>query len=378
MKNLKQIIFLFLLVMGFASAQVGIGTMTPDPNSDLTLASTNKGLLLNRVALTSTTDAVTAGAHTAGMFVYNTATNASVTPGLYYNDGTKWGRVQLNNSPIPSLNWLLGDTTIDGTSFIGTTAASTNKNFSIRTNSAEVIRIDPSQNVGIRTATPGNKLEVATGFPGVSGVRLQNSPSVVSLGTNGNGDVIASATASFINGSMKYSYQAGDHNGWIKLDGRATNTFGVNQQTVLFNILALSGAAPIPNATDKYLSQVSAGALGSVSGNTGNAVTLTQANLPDVQLGGTTGLPTGAGIDGAGNHTHTFERSVQSLNVNAGGQGVFNISNLTSRDTSSSGAHTHTIATNYLNTNTLVNTPSTSVNITPETIKLNVFLYVGL
>lgn len=72
MKKIK-----FILAALFIStaiyAQVGIQTNTPDANSDLTLGSTNKGLRMNKVALTGTKDGTTVGAHTAGMVVYNTA-----------------------------------------------------------------------------------------------------------------------------------------------------------------------------------------------------------------------------------------------------------------------------------------------------------------
>ena len=96
MKNIYiAALFLGLTATAFAQTKsVGINTSTPDANSDLTLGSTNKGLLLNRVALTGTNDATTVGAHTAGMVVYNTATAGTgataVTPGEYCNDGTKW------------------------------------------------------------------------------------------------------------------------------------------------------------------------------------------------------------------------------------------------------------------------------------------------
>ena len=74
------------------------------------ISSSNKGLLMPRVALTSTrvfapvvsTNGTT---HTAAMTVYNTATNNTdvgyeVSPGYYYNDGTKWVRL-----PSRYTNW---------------------------------------------------------------------------------------------------------------------------------------------------------------------------------------------------------------------------------------------------------------------------------
>ena len=75
------------------SAQVGIGTVTPNPDSALEVASTDKGLLVPRIALTGTTNAAPLSAHVMGMMLYNTATASDVTPGYYVNDGAKWVRM---------------------------------------------------------------------------------------------------------------------------------------------------------------------------------------------------------------------------------------------------------------------------------------------
>lgn len=69
----------------------------PDSNALLDLKnqadnSSTKGLLLPRVALSSTTLATPMSQHVAGMSVYNTATADDVMPGYYINDGTKWVR----------------------------------------------------------------------------------------------------------------------------------------------------------------------------------------------------------------------------------------------------------------------------------------------
>lgn len=69
------------------------GPALPNANAVLELESTNKGLLLPRIALDSTLLASPLTAHTAGMSVYNTATIHDVTPGSYYNDGTRWIRI---------------------------------------------------------------------------------------------------------------------------------------------------------------------------------------------------------------------------------------------------------------------------------------------
>ncbi|SEH32654.1 hypothetical protein [Chryseobacterium culicis] len=97
MKNLLYIVIIFSGGLSPMSAQVGIGLASPNSNAMLEVSSTNKGLLLPRVALTATNNPAPLSAHVAGMTVYNTATNNSVAanpvyPGEYYNDGTQWQR----------------------------------------------------------------------------------------------------------------------------------------------------------------------------------------------------------------------------------------------------------------------------------------------
>lgn len=72
--------------------QVGIGTTNPNPDAllDVDASTTTGGFLLPRLALTSTLNAAPLTAHVAGMTIYNTAATGDVSPGFYYNDGTKW------------------------------------------------------------------------------------------------------------------------------------------------------------------------------------------------------------------------------------------------------------------------------------------------
>lgn len=99
---MKRIITPLLLLMSTIiyaqTGSLGIGTNTPNANASLELASTNKGLLLNRVALSSADVAAPLSAHVAGMLVYNTATAGAtpnnVSPGIYYNNGARWIRFE--------------------------------------------------------------------------------------------------------------------------------------------------------------------------------------------------------------------------------------------------------------------------------------------
>lgn len=79
-------------------------------------------------------------------------------------------------------------------------------------------------------------------------------------------------------GDIKTGIQTIDHNGWVKLDGRATNTLTTNQQTQAGN---LGLTVSLPNATNTQLTQ-NGSALGSVSGS--NTKTINQNQLPNVRL----------------------------------------------------------------------------------------------
>src|SRR5690606_23761191 len=96
-----------------------ISSLLPDPNAILELESNNKGFLLPRLALDSTGLATPLTAHIAGMTVYNTATNADVTPGYYYNNGTQWVKLGGDSNDAWMLQGNAG--THHDTNFIGTT-----------------------------------------------------------------------------------------------------------------------------------------------------------------------------------------------------------------------------------------------------------------
>jgi hypothetical protein len=83
-----SVLFLFAMAQK-ATAQVGVGTTTPDPSAQLHIESTTKGLLIPRVTSTS---AVTSPA--TGLMVYQTGGS----PGFYYNSGTAIAPVWLRIS----------------------------------------------------------------------------------------------------------------------------------------------------------------------------------------------------------------------------------------------------------------------------------------
>jgi len=135
-----SIILLFINTSLFA--QVGIGNTSPNTNALLEVGdgTDTGGIILPRVTLASTTSFSPLSAHVEGMMVYNTVSSGTgytaVTPGQYYNDGTKWIRVGAEEKPIDSVS-LATDIEISASSF--TDISGMNLTFTARKSSVLVL-----------------------------------------------------------------------------------------------------------------------------------------------------------------------------------------------------------------------------------------------
>jgi hypothetical protein len=91
-KGLSVIILSCVFSLNALAQNVGInaGGAQPDAAAGLDINYTSRGLLIPRIALVSTNNFAPLSGHFNGMVVYNTSTNGDLTPGFYYNDGTKW------------------------------------------------------------------------------------------------------------------------------------------------------------------------------------------------------------------------------------------------------------------------------------------------
>ena len=121
------ILLLALLLCDDGYAQIGIGTTTPNPDAllDIDATTAKGGVLMPRIALTSTTSAFPLVNHVAGMTLYNTATTTGankVSPGYYYNNGVKWLRL-ITEADVDTKAWSTEGNagTSSATNFIGTT-----------------------------------------------------------------------------------------------------------------------------------------------------------------------------------------------------------------------------------------------------------------
>lgn len=452
---------LLLFLTSFTQAQVAIGTSNPNTSARLQVdanASTNaKGFLPPRVTSTERGNITTPA---TGLLVYQT----DGTAGLYYYDGSGWiyiinstsstlpvanggtgvtsstgtGSVVLSTSPTlttptissgsdqyPNSLYLLPPThatsrrtslRIDEWLLFQDISANGTKNFTITErdggNFTSRIFVNVGGNVGIGNTAPNAKLDIrantaSTTDPGAGYLGIgttstaANTAGAGALRYNTSGAVEYSngsswATLSIANyGDIKTGIQSSDHNGWIKLDGRLKSSLTATQQA---QATALGIGTNLPNATNAYLVQ-NGGTLGSVTGS--NSVTLTQANLPNVNFATATTSsagshshtvdPSSVSTTTNGNHTHTG--SVGGSNWYGGGTYVgafdagihpFYTPTLT---IDPAGNHNHTVdipsttssaAADHSHTVTVSSGGSgTAINIAPMSLSVNTFIYLG-
>ncbi|KAF2338084.1 tail fiber domain-containing protein [Flavobacterium tistrianum] len=99
-----KLLLLFIIFRGLCNAQVGIGTPLPNNSSQLDVVAANRGILITRVQLQSTTSMspiINAGSLPSSLLVFNEATAGTsplnVTPGYYYWFNNKWNRVVISS-----------------------------------------------------------------------------------------------------------------------------------------------------------------------------------------------------------------------------------------------------------------------------------------
>ena len=170
-------------------------------------------------------------------------------------------------------------------------------------------------------------------------------------------------------GDVKTGFQTADHNGWIKLDGRAISNLSATQQD---QATAFGFTTNLPDATDAHLVQ-NGSTPGIVAGT--NTKTIDRANLPNVTLGGNT--------SNNGSHTHIINVNDESvIRVSTGdvtamkeanNNWTAGIADRYADVMASAGNHDHTIATNSINGGVT----QTQLDITPKSLSVNTFIYLG-
>jgi hypothetical protein len=126
----------------------GFGTNEPDTSSQIDMADTNRGLLVNRVMLTDTYESAPISSPATGLLVYNINYSGSgehlVAPGFYYWNSYRWVAIDGVNGNDWSAEGNYG--TSAEYHFLGT---ADEQDFAIRTNNQERLRILSEGNVAI-------------------------------------------------------------------------------------------------------------------------------------------------------------------------------------------------------------------------------------
>lgn len=223
---------------------------------------------------------------------------------------------------------------------------------------------------------PGQRLIVYNNTTGgfgaiLDGMTVPNNKAVEFVFSNsywrsidGNATAVSSANV----GDIVASFSVSDHNGWVKLDGRSINNLTGSQRTAA---ISLGFSTNIPNAANSYLVQNN-NTLGSTSSN--NNRTIMRDQLPNFELSGTTNsVAPIIKYDIINNNgrpaTDTYSRTFLAAKIGTGtrNKDYYN-TNVLFQD-----RHSHSFTTNSLNGNVR----QQSINIQPQSLSVNMFLYLG-
>lgn len=239
MKTLKSYLCISIIILFFSlttqhtfaqNAAINSDGASPDESAMLDIVSENKGLLIPRIDLVSTTDASTIPSPANGLLIFNTRSgiigiNADGV-GYYYNSGTVgaplWVKLFTNNN----LNFWKssGNSETDTVNnFVGTTDA---KSLQLRTNNNNRINISSD---GITTIGDGtNQFKVDS----IGHIRLEGAASNFD-------DLTVSPFATYLSGAKSPAFSVMKNNGSGSF-GVKTFTFqnltASNEQEIFFSI----------------------------------------------------------------------------------------------------------------------------------------------
>jgi hypothetical protein len=300
----------------------------------------------NYALLLAANSSITAAGQGIVDVIYTPTTNTTVSVYVNWAGGTvalrggyTYATIQQIGSSATVNPWTLSGTntyTTTGNVGIGTTTPNASALLDLSSTTQGVLfpRMTASQRAAISNPVAGLIVYQTNANPG----------NYVYNGTSW--DVISNANY----GDIKTGIQTVDHNGWIRLNGRLKSTLSASQQAQA-NLLGIG--ANLPNATNAFLVQ-NGTALGSVSGS--NTITIAQNQLPNVFFEG------------------SIINVAHGAYVQASASGVFSRVNGNSSGNASGGG-----ATNNLNLSIPLNggVPQQVVNITPQSLSVNTFIYLG-
>ena len=380
-------------------AQTGIGTTTPDASAKLDVSSSNKGFLPPRVTLTSTTDVSTISSPATGLLVYNTGNNAGLSAGYYFWNGAVWATIataggsgsvaaEYGTEILTTAVAIPSAVPVDIVSFTLPSAGTWEIIYFLRAQgiagfAGECGLFDPSGVLvpnseilaafGEQASTGTGVIRITTTGSATYKLKAWASYSTFGVYSELNGrtgvtwkKISGNAPMSVINyGDVKTGFQSADHNGWVKLNGRAKSTLSATQQA---QATALGIGTNLPDASNAFLVQ-NGSAVGTVAGS--NTKTIAQANLPNINF------PT-ATTNTTGSHTHSYqdvywsENRGQGNNTTGTGAATDNDNDpyFRTATTVASGDHSHTVTVSSGGS-------GTALDITPKSLSVNTFIYLG-
>ncbi len=195
-----------LSVLSTTAQNIGINSSgaAADASAALDVSTSNKGVLLPRVALTGTNDVTTVSSPATSLLVYNTASVSDVTPGYYYYNGTVW--VKLTDS---------GSNADDDWYKVGTTSAPTSINDNVFTQGKVGIGVTaPNAKLDVLGDIAINRTEISGGYRSwmVDGVRV---------GAGGSDNAYFGMKDEGVNNAdavIAWGDDAGDHLRFIKVN----------------------------------------------------------------------------------------------------------------------------------------------------------------
>jgi hypothetical protein len=202
---MKKLLLGLFLTAGTSTlfAQVGIGTSTPVASAQLDITSTNKGLLIPRVAFANRP-----ASPATGLLIYQTDN----TPGFYYYNGTAW-------TMLGGAGWgLTGNAGTAGNAYLGTTDNAP-LNFEVAGQQSGFIHFF------LDNTSFGYKAGLNGGSGGLTAFGYQAAKS-----TTGSGNTAIGSNALFAN-------TTGNNNTAVGQQTLYSNTTGVNNSAIGYQAL---------------------------------------------------------------------------------------------------------------------------------------------
>lgn len=325
-KLIVNTLFISSIAISATMAQnIGVNNPTPDPSAVLDITSTDKGLLVPRVALVSTVSQSPVTAPATGLVVFNTATAGAapnnVTPGFYFWDGAKWTRFDTGNS---GKDWsITGNAGTDTTvNFIGTTDG---EDLIFRMNNVRAGRINFSNTSFGFSSLAGNVISIENSAFGVNSLRnLQFGLANTAVGFSSGQNLTSGSGNTFMGSSSGRDHVSGFQNTAIGALSMMVNSAGSNNVAVGYRALAnqTSGNANVA---------VGMNAMGNASNSFNNSVAVGDSALIFNSASGVTAVGSKAGHNNTSGVRNTFI-GFESGRLNSLGSGNTALGNLTLRN----------------------------------------------